>query len=72
MSASIRLFPQFNPYELPVQWGKAYSSAAKAIAKARSLRAITVEVRDVNKPYSKGLITILQGGKDVIAATPGA
>lgn len=71
MSASIRLFPQFNPYELPVQWGRAYSSAAKAIAKARSLRALTVEVRDTNKPYSTGLITILKGGKDVIA-TPGA
>lgn len=70
MSASIRLFPQFNPYELPVQWGKAYSSAAKAIARAKTLRAITVEVRDVNKPYSKGLITILQGGRDV--AAPGA
>ena len=71
MSASIRLFPQFNPYELPVQWGRAYSSAAKAIAKARSLHAVSVEVRDTNKPYSTGLITILKGGKDVIA-TPGA
>jgi hypothetical protein len=70
MSASIRLFPKFNPYELPVQWGKAYSSAAKAIARAKTLRAITVEVRDTNKPYSKGLITILQGGRDV--AAPGA
>ena len=68
MSASIRLFPKFNPYELPVQWGKAYSSAAKAIARAKTLRAITVEVRDTNKPYSKGLITILKGGKDVAAA----
>lgn len=71
MSASIRLFPKFNPYELPVQWGRAYSSAAKAIAKARSLHAVSVEVRDTNKPYSTGLITILKGGKDVIA-TPGA
>lgn len=71
MSASIRLFPKFNPYELPVQWGRAYSSAAKAIARAKTLPAITVEVRDTNKPYSKGLITILQGGRDV-AATPGA
>lgn len=71
MSASIRLFPQFNPYELPVRWGNAYSSAVKAIAKAKTLPAISVEVRDTNKPYSKGLITILKGGKDV-AATPGA
>lgn len=70
MSASIRLFPKFNPYELPVQWGRAYSSAAKAIARAKALRAITVEVRDTNKPYSKGLITILEGGRDV--AAPGA
>ena len=36
MSASIRLFPQFNPYELPVRWGKAHSSAVKAIAKAKT------------------------------------
>ena len=69
MSASIRLFPQFNPYELPVRWGKAYSTAVKAIAK--TLHAVSVEVRDTNKPYSTGLITILKGGKDVIA-TPGA
>ena len=72
MSASIRLFPKFNPYELPVRWGRAYSSAVKAIAKAKTLHAISVEVRDTSKPYSKGLITILKGGKDVIAATPGA
>ena len=43
----------------------------KAIAKAKTLHAISVEVRDTNKPYSKGLITILKGGKDV-AAAPGA
>ena len=71
MSASIRLFPQFNPYELPVRWGKASSTAVKAIAKAKTLHAVSVEVRDTNKPYSTGLITILKGGKDVIA-TPGA
>ena len=71
MSASIRLFPQFSPYELPVRWGKAYSTAVKAIAKAKTLHAVSVEVRDTNKPYSTGLITILKGGKDVIA-TPGA
>ena len=71
MSASIRLFPKFNPYELPVRWGNAYSSAVKAIAKAKTLPAISVEVRDTNKPYSKGLITILKGGKDV-ATAPGA
>ena len=71
MSASIRLFPQFNPYELPVRWGKAYSTAVKAITKAKTLHAVSVEVRDTNKPYSTGLITILKGGKDVIA-TPGA
>ena len=71
MSASIRLFPQFNPYELPVRWGKAYSTAVKAIAKAKTLHAVSVEVRDTNKPYSTGLITILKGGKDV-ATAPGA
>lgn len=67
MSARIQLFPQFTPYELPVKWGHTFTSVAKALAKARTLRAVTVEVRDTNKPYSTGLLAIIKGGKNVVA-----
>ena len=67
MSARIQLFPQFTPYELPVKWGHTFTSVAKALAKARTLPAVTVEVRDVNQPYSRGLLAILKGGKNVVA-----
>ena len=53
MSASIRLFPKFNPYELPVRWGKAYSSAVKAVAKAKTLHAISVEVGTPASPTAR-------------------
>ena len=67
MSARIQLFPQFTPYELPVKWGHTFHNAAKALTKARTLRAVTVEVRDINQPYSRGLLAILKGGKNVVA-----
>ena len=67
MSARIQLFPQFTAYELPVRWGHTFTSMTKALAKARTLRAVTVEVRDINQPYSRGLLAILKGGKNVVA-----
>jgi hypothetical protein len=63
----IQLFPRFTPYELPVRWGHTFHSVAKALAKARTLHAHTVEVRDVDKPYSTGLLAIIKGGKNVVA-----
>ena len=65
MSNRIQLFPQFTPYELPARWGRTFTNYTQALAKARNLRAHTVEIRDINRPYSRGLLGILKGGKDV-------
>lgn len=73
MSARIQLFPQFTPYELPVKWGHTFHNAAKALTKAKTktktktLHANTVEVREVNQPYSRNMLAILKGGKNVVA-----
>jgi len=62
---SIRLYAQAEPYGLLVRTGKAFANITKAKARAKELRALQVEVRDINKPWSRSLLAIFREGQEI-------
>ena len=63
----IRLYAQYEPYDLLVRAGRTFTSMAAARKAAARLNAVQVEIRDDALPRSKSLLAIYSEGKEFAA-----
>ena len=65
----IALYARAEPQDMLVRVGRKYATLETAVAKARTLAAFEVEVRDLSLPRSRSLKTIFIQGKEVAPTT---
>ena len=65
----IALYARAEPQDMLVRVGRKYATLETAVAKARTLAAFEVEVRDEALPRSRSLRTIFIRGEEVAATT---
>lgn len=61
----IRLYAKTEPYSPLVRIGRTFVSMAKALDRAKTMKALEVEVRDDSKPRSRNLLAVFVEGRRV-------